>query len=97
MVRPDERSRDRSRYTEPAGASPAQTGTGASGSRSPARREIGVGEAGRYDSNESGQNKIYVQSFPNLGHERILVRVPAEETQKANLRVVLNWTGLLKQ
>src|SRR5882762_6141062 len=47
MVRPDERSRGRSGYTEPAGASPAQTGSGASGSRPPARREIGAAEAGR--------------------------------------------------
>src|SRR5436309_5936781 len=47
MVRPDERSRDRSRYTEPAGVSPARTGVGPSGSRPPARREIAVAEAGR--------------------------------------------------
>ena len=47
MVRPEERPRGRSRYTEPAGESPAQTGTGASGSRPPARREIAVTEAGR--------------------------------------------------
>src|SRR2546430_2573282 len=49
MVRPEERSTDRSRYTEPADASSAQTGTGASGSRPPARREIGVAEAGRQE------------------------------------------------
>src|SRR5437773_8659488 len=47
MVRPDERSQDRSRYTEPAGVSPARTGTGPSASRPPARREIAVAEAGR--------------------------------------------------
>ena len=47
MVRPEERSQDRSRYTEPAGVSPAQTSTGASGSRPPARGEIAVAEAGR--------------------------------------------------
>src|SRR5881397_262968 len=47
MVRPDERPRGRSRYTEPAGASPAQTGTGASGSRPPGRGEISAAEAGR--------------------------------------------------
>ena len=46
MVRPDERSRDRSRYTEPAGASPARTGVGPSGSRPAARGEIRVAEAG---------------------------------------------------
>jgi hypothetical protein len=47
MVRPDERSSDRSRYTEPAGVSPARTGVGPSGSRPPARGEIAVAEAGR--------------------------------------------------
>src|SRR6266540_4169228 len=47
MVRPDERSPDRSRLTKPAGESPAQTGTGASGSRPPARGEIAAAEAGR--------------------------------------------------
>src|SRR2546426_2698109 len=47
MSRPDERSRGRSRYTEPAGASPAQTGTGASGSRPPGRQETAAAEAGR--------------------------------------------------
>jgi len=47
MVRPDERSSHRSRYTEPAGASPARTGIGPSGSRPPARGEIAVAEAGR--------------------------------------------------
>jgi hypothetical protein len=47
MVRPDERPRGRSRYTEPAGVSPARTGTGPSASRPPARREIAVAEAGR--------------------------------------------------
>ena len=47
MARPDERSTDRSRYTEPAGASPARTGIGPSGSRPPARGEIAVAEAGR--------------------------------------------------
>src|SRR5437773_3623688 len=47
MVRPDERSQDRSRYTEPAGVSPARTGIGPSGSRPPARGEIAVAEAGR--------------------------------------------------
>jgi len=47
MVRPDERSSDRSRYTEPAGVSPARTGIGPSGSRPPARGEIAVAEAGR--------------------------------------------------
>jgi hypothetical protein len=46
MVRPDERSLDRSRYTEPAGASPARTGVGPSGSRPAARGEIVVAEAG---------------------------------------------------
>jgi len=46
-VSPDERSPDRSRLTEPAGESPAQTGTGASGSRPPARGEIAAAEAGR--------------------------------------------------
>ena len=49
MVRPDERSRDRSRLIEPAGASPARTGTGPSASRPPARREIDVAEAGRQE------------------------------------------------
>jgi len=38
---------DRSRYTEPAGESPVQTGTGTSGSRPPGRREISAAEAGR--------------------------------------------------
>ena len=47
MVRPDERSSDRSRYTEPAGVSPARTGIGPSGSRPPGRGEIAVAEAGR--------------------------------------------------
>ena len=47
MVRPDERSSDRSRYTEPAGVSPARTRIGPSGSRPPARGEIAVAEAGR--------------------------------------------------
>ena len=46
MVRPDERSRGRSRYTEPAGESPARTGIGPSGSRPAARGEIAVAEAG---------------------------------------------------
>src|SRR5881397_4252830 len=45
MVRPDERLR-RSSLIEPAGASPARTGTGPSASRPPARREIDVAEAG---------------------------------------------------
>jgi DNA replication protein DnaC len=47
LVRPDERSPDRSRYTEPAGVSPARTRIGPSGSRPPARGEIAVAEAGR--------------------------------------------------
>src|SRR5438046_797826 len=47
MSRPDERSRDRSRYTEPVGANPTQTSTGTSGSRPPGRREISAAEAGR--------------------------------------------------
>ena len=46
MVRPEERPR-RSSHIEPAGASPAQTGIGPSGSRPPARGEIAVAEAGR--------------------------------------------------
>src|SRR6266508_1217402 len=46
MVRPEERLR-RSSLIEPAGASPARTGNGPSGSRPPARREIAVAEAGR--------------------------------------------------
>jgi hypothetical protein len=46
MVRPEERFR-RSSLIEPAGASPVRTGIGPSGSRPPARGEIGVAEAGR--------------------------------------------------
>ena len=46
MVRPDEQPH-RSSHTEPAGASPARTGIGPSGSRPPARGEIAVAEAGR--------------------------------------------------
>ena len=45
MVRPDERLR-RSSLIEPAGASPARTGIGPSGSRPAARGEIAVAEAG---------------------------------------------------
>src|SRR5881397_2565117 len=48
MVRPDERPR-RSSSIEPAGASPARTGTGPSASRPPARGEITVAEAGRQE------------------------------------------------
>src|SRR2546422_9622136 len=47
MVRPDERSSDRSRHTEPGGASPARAGIGPSGSRPPAWGEIAMAEAGR--------------------------------------------------
>ena len=45
-MRPEERPR-RSSHIEPAGASPARTGIGPSGSRPPARGEIAVAEAGR--------------------------------------------------
>src|SRR5439155_7970628 len=47
MVRPVERPRGRSRYTEPAGESPARTRTGPSASRPPERREIAMTEARR--------------------------------------------------
>src|SRR5437879_13798020 len=46
MVRPEERLQ-RSSLVEPAGVSPARTGTGPSVSRPPVRREIAVAEAGR--------------------------------------------------